>query len=227
MYAVHERKPLTGTYHGYAIVTAPPPSSGGVGILQMLGMLEGTGYEKGGAGSAASIHYMTEAMRRFFADRSEYLGDPDFVKVPLTSLLDPKYIARQRALHRSRARHAQQPDQGRGSSTGHESMETTHYTVVDEEGNVVAVTYTLERRIRQRGHRHRPGLPAEQRDGRFRGQAGRSQHVRPDSGRGQRHRAGQDAAFVDDADHRAEGRQAGARGRARPAVPPSSTPCWK
>ena len=68
-YAVHEREPLTGTYHGYTIVTAPPPSSGGVGILQMLGMLDGTGYEKGGAGSASTIHYMTEAMRRFFADR--------------------------------------------------------------------------------------------------------------------------------------------------------------
>ena len=79
------------------IVTAPPPSSGGVGILQMLGMLDGTGYEKAGAGSASAVHYMAEAMRRYFADRSEYLGDPDFVKVPLSSLLDPAYIAKRRA----------------------------------------------------------------------------------------------------------------------------------
>ena len=69
-YAAIERKPLTGAYRGYTIVTAPPPSSGGVGVLQMLGVLEGTGFEKAGAGSATSVHYMTEAMRRYFADRS-------------------------------------------------------------------------------------------------------------------------------------------------------------
>jgi gamma-glutamyltranspeptidase/glutathione hydrolase len=141
-YAVHEREPLAGTYHGYTIVTAPPPSSGGVGILQMLGMLDGTGYEKGGAGSASTIHYMTEAMRRFFADRSEHMGDSDFVNVPLTSLLSPKYIARRRA--------SIDPELATPSSqiqaavfNGHESVETTHFTVADEEGNVAAVTYTL------------------------------------------------------------------------------------
>ena len=141
-YTVHERQPLTGMYRGYTVVTAPPPSSGGVGILQMLGMLDGTGYEKGGAGSASVVHYMTEAMRRYFADRSEHLGDPDFVKLPMSSLLDPKYIARQRA--------SIDPERATPSSqikatvfTGHESMETTHYTVADEAGNVVAVTYTL------------------------------------------------------------------------------------
>jgi gamma-glutamyltranspeptidase/glutathione hydrolase len=141
-YTVHERAPLTGAYHGYTIVTAPPPSSGGVGILQMLGMLDTTGYEKGGAGSASVVHYMAEAMRRYFADRSEHLGDPDFVKLPLTALLSPKYIARQRA--------SIDPERATPSSQikatvfdGHESMETTHYTVADAEGNVVAVTYTL------------------------------------------------------------------------------------
>jgi len=141
-YTVHERTPLTGTYRGYSIVTAPPPSSGGVGILQMLGMLEGTGYEKGGAGSASVVHYMTEAMRRFFADRSEHMGDSDFVKVPITSLLDPKYIARRRE--------SIDPERATPSSeikaavfNGHESAETTHYTIADAEGNIAAVTYTL------------------------------------------------------------------------------------
>ncbi len=141
-YTVHERATLNGTYHGYTIVTAPPPSSGGVGILQMLGMLDGTGYEKAGAGSATVLHYMTEAMRRYFADRSEHLGDPDFVKVPMTSLLAPKYIEKQRA--------SIDPERATPSSqikatvfTGHESNETTHYSVADEEGNVVSVTYTL------------------------------------------------------------------------------------
>src|SRR5207245_209008 len=87
-YTVVERAPLQGAYRGYQILTAPPPSSGGIGILQMLGVLEGSGYEKSGAGSAASIHTMAEAMRHYFADRSEFLGDPDFVEVPLSHLLD-------------------------------------------------------------------------------------------------------------------------------------------
>jgi gamma-glutamyltranspeptidase/glutathione hydrolase len=139
---VRELKPLTGMYHGYTILAAPPPSSGGVGILQMLGMLDTTGYEKGGAGSAQVVHYMTEAMRRYFADRSENLGDPDFFKVPLTSLLDPKYIAKQRG--------SIDPERATPSTAikaavfnGKESNETTHFTVADSEGNVVAVTYTL------------------------------------------------------------------------------------
>ena len=141
-YAVRELKPLTGTYHGYSIVSAPPPSSGGVGVLQMLGMLDTTGYEKGGAGSATVVHYMTEAMRRYFADRSENLGDPDFFKVPLTSLLDPKYIAKQRSS--IDAERATPSSEIKATVlSGKESNETTHYTVADEEGNVVCVTYTL------------------------------------------------------------------------------------
>jgi len=140
-YPVHERSVLTGAYKGYTIVTAPPPSSGGVGVLQMLGMLEGTGYEKAGAGSATVVHYMTEAMRRYFADRSEHLGDPDYFKVPLTSLLDPKYIARQRAsIDPERATPSKEI---KAAVFGKESNETTHYTVADQQGNIVAVTYTL------------------------------------------------------------------------------------
>jgi gamma-glutamyltranspeptidase / glutathione hydrolase len=141
-YAAIERQPITGTYHGYTLVTAPPPSSGGVGILQMLGVLDGTGYEKAGAGSATAVHYMAEAMRRYFADRSEHLGDPDFVKVPLTSLLSPKYIASLRAsIDPERATPSSQVHAG--TFTAHESVETTHFTVADDEGNVVTVTYTL------------------------------------------------------------------------------------
>jgi len=141
-YTVKERKPLEGAYHGYSIVTAPPPSSGGVGILQMLGMLDGTGYEKAGAGSATVVHYMAEVMRRYFADRAEHLGDSDFTKVPLTGLLDPAYIARQRAgIDPERATPSSQIKAG--VFKGHESAETTHYTIADSEGNIAAVTYTL------------------------------------------------------------------------------------
>ena len=96
-YQAVERKPLEGDYKGHHIITAPPPSSGGFGILQMMGMLENSGYEKAGAGSAAAIHYVAETMRRYFADRNEYLGDPDFVQNPLRSLLDPEYLRKRAA----------------------------------------------------------------------------------------------------------------------------------
>jgi gamma-glutamyltranspeptidase/glutathione hydrolase len=141
-YQAVERKPLEGDYKGYHVITSPPPSSGGVGILQMLGMLDGTGYEKSGAGSANTYHYLAEAMRRFYADRNEYLGDPDFVKNPNTALLDPSYIRKRRDsidLNLATASDQISP----GLPAGVESTETTHYSIADEQGNVVAVTYTL------------------------------------------------------------------------------------
>jgi len=141
-YAAVERAALTGKYRDYGVISAPPPSSGGIGILQMMGMLEGSGYEKSGAGSAATIHYMAEVMRRFYADRSQYLGDPDFFKVPLAGLLDPGYIQKRRAS--IDLQHATPSAQILpGGPPGAESTETTHYNVVDAEGNVAAVTYTL------------------------------------------------------------------------------------
>ena len=141
-YQAIERTPLRGHYRDYEVITSPPPSSGGVGILQMLGMLEGSGYEKSGAGSAASIHYVAEVMRRFYADRSEYFGDPDFVQVPITKLLDPAYIAgRRRSIDPQHATPSSEilP----GNLNAYESTQTTHFNVVDSEGNAVAVTYTL------------------------------------------------------------------------------------
>jgi gamma-glutamyltranspeptidase / glutathione hydrolase len=141
-YKAVERAPLEGDYKGYRIVTSPPPSSGGVGLLQMLAMLNTTGYEQYGAGSAEAYHYLAEVMRRFFADRNQYLGDPDFVKNPIAALLDPAYV-------RSRAatmepEHATPSDRvNPGLSAATEGTNTTHYSIVDEEGNAVAVTYTL------------------------------------------------------------------------------------
>ena len=141
-YRAIERTPLSGSYRGHTVITAPPPSSGGIGILQMLGVLEGAGFEKSGAGSAVAVHYMAEAMRRYFADRSQHLADPDFFKVPLTSLLDPNYIRKRRA--------SIDPERATPSSeihaakfAGAESNETTHYSVADREGNIAIVTYTL------------------------------------------------------------------------------------
>jgi len=141
-YQASEREPLRGHYHGDEIITAPPPSAGGVGLLQMLAMLDGSGYEKTGPGSAASIHYVAEVMRRFYADRSEYFGDPDFAPVPVGKLLDPRYIASRRAS--IDPAHATPSSQIRpGVLSAHESTQTTHFNIVDAEGNAVAVTYTL------------------------------------------------------------------------------------
>jgi gamma-glutamyltranspeptidase / glutathione hydrolase len=141
-YQAVEQEPLRGRYHGDEIITAPPPSAGGVGLLQMLGMLEGSGYEKTGAGSAASIHYVAEVMRLFYADRSEYFGDPDFFQVPVRKLLDPSYIASRR--NSIDPAHATPSNQIRpGELSARESTETTHFNIVDNEGNAVAVTYTL------------------------------------------------------------------------------------
>ncbi len=141
-YRAVERVPLAGRYRDVAILTAPLPSSGGLGLLAMLGMLEGTGYEKTGAGSAPTIHYMAEVMRRSFADRSQYMGDSDFVKVPVSKLLDPRYLKLRRAtIDPERA--TPSTDLRGGLSAGNESSETTHYSIVDAEGNAVAVTYTL------------------------------------------------------------------------------------
>src|SRR5262249_22202509 len=133
-YKAVERRPLASGYESYHIITAPPPSSGGIGILQMLGMLEGSGYEKGGAGSAATFHYLAEVMRRYYADRSEYLADPDFYRVPVRHLLDPAYIRKRR--ESIDPNHASSSDRiGPGGPFGAESTETTHYNVVDAEGN--------------------------------------------------------------------------------------------
>ena len=141
-YKAIERTPLTGQYRNYTIITSPPSSSGGIALLEMLGILEGTGYEKGGAGSASAIHYVAESMRRAYADRNEYVGDPAFVKVPIAGLLDPAYLARLRASidpERATPSDSVRP----GKPVGSERMQTTHYSVVDSDGNAVAVTYTL------------------------------------------------------------------------------------
>jgi gamma-glutamyltranspeptidase/glutathione hydrolase len=141
-YKAVERTPVTGRYKGYEILTAPPPSSGGVALLEMMGMLEGTGYEKTGAGSAASIHWLAEVMRRAYADRAQYMGDPDFVKVPVRALLNRDYLARLRAsIDPQRA--TPSSEVRAGDITASESGETTHFNIVDAQGNAVALTYTL------------------------------------------------------------------------------------
>lgn len=145
-----ERTPLRGTYRGYDIVTMPPPSSGGVALLQMLMMLEPHDVGALGHNSAAKYHLFAEVMKRAFRDRVEYLGDPDFVRVPVAQLLDPAYVQnRMRDFSPDRATPANAVLPGLGAFDPasvlppREKLETTHFSVVDAAGNAVANTYTL------------------------------------------------------------------------------------
>jgi gamma-glutamyltranspeptidase/glutathione hydrolase len=137
-----EREPVRGTYRGYEIISAPPPSSGGIGVIQMLNMLEPTNFAAAGPGSAAAIHQIAEAMRRYFADRAAYFGDTDFIRMPTAKLLDKDY-ARSRYTDFDPARASTSTGVGPGLGPWRESYETTHFSIVDEKGNAVAVTYTL------------------------------------------------------------------------------------
>ncbi len=156
-YEVKEREPIRGTYRGYEVISAPPPSSGGTVLLESLNILEGYDLAKLGDRSAESIHFTTEAFRRAFFDRAEFLGDPDFAKIPVAQLIDKKYGAawrdsignaratasrdlRRPAIFTELEQYAMVHPQPLGF---HESPHTTHYSVVDAEGNAVAVTTTI------------------------------------------------------------------------------------
>ena len=141
-YKAKERTPLRGNYRGHEIVTMPPPSSGGIVMLQVLNMLEGYNVRSLGYNSAAKYHLLTEAMRRSFADRAEFMADPDFADVPVAKLIDKDYAKTRRAtIDLERATSSTQI--GHGQVTGTEGMETTHFTVVDADGNIVTNTYTI------------------------------------------------------------------------------------
>jgi gamma-glutamyltranspeptidase/glutathione hydrolase len=141
-YQAKERVPVRGTYRGYEIISMPPPSSGGAILLEILNILEGYDLRSMGPNSSAKDQVMTEAMRRAFADRAEFMGDADFVDVPVNTLIDKKYAAKRRESI-SQTAATSSAVIGHGQITGAESMETTHFTIVDAEGNVVSNTYTL------------------------------------------------------------------------------------
>ena len=154
-YEVKEREPIRGSYRGYDIISAPPPSSGGVALVEILNILEGFDLAKFGNRSADAIHLEAEAFRRAFYDRADFLGDPDFAKVPVAQLIDKKYAAAWRDSidlnHASVSKDLKRPSifnelervaQSR-PTTIREPENTTHYSVVDAEGNAVAVTTTL------------------------------------------------------------------------------------
>lgn len=141
-YQAVERTPVSGEYRGYQIFSMPPPSSGGVHIVQILNILENFDMKKYGFGSADAMQIMAEAEKYAYADRSEYLGDPDFVNVPwqaLTSKAYAKSIAGQIDINKAKPSSEIRP----GKLAPYESDQTTHFSVVDKDGNAVSVTYTL------------------------------------------------------------------------------------
>ena len=156
-YGVKEREPVIGTYRGYEIISAPPPSSGGTVLIEALNILEGYDLAKMRDRSSQSIHFIIEAFRRAFFDRAEFMGDPDFAKIPVAQLVDKKYAAAWRdsidADRASVSKDLKRPavfselEQYAAAHPPpreyHEGQHTTHYSVVDAEGNAVAVTTTI------------------------------------------------------------------------------------
>lgn len=141
-YKAIERTPISGEYRGYEVFSMPPPSSGGIHIVQILNILENFDLHKYGFGSADAMQLMAEAEKQAYADRSEYLGDPDFVKVPWQALTNKAYaksIAERIDLNKAKPSSEIKP----GKLAPYESNQTTHFSVVDKDGNAVAVTYTL------------------------------------------------------------------------------------
>ena len=141
-YKVVERQPIIGDYRGYKVVTMPPPSSGGVHLIEILNMLEHYPIKEDGVNSAKNIHHMAESMKLAYADRSEYLGDPDFVKIPVTGLTSKAYANElAKTIDDNKARLSSNIKPGKPQP--YESDQTTHFSVMDKAGNAVAVTYTL------------------------------------------------------------------------------------
>jgi gamma-glutamyltranspeptidase/glutathione hydrolase len=143
-YKAKWREPLRGHYRDYDVITMPPPSSGGVALLQMLQMLEPVDLAQTGYHTPLAVHYITEAERRAYADRATYLGDPDFGFVPVQKLLDVDYNRQRAATMRPKGRATQSSEVTAGANLpGYESDETTHYSIVDAFGNAVSCTTTL------------------------------------------------------------------------------------
>ena len=211
-YGPVERAPVTGTYRGHDVVGMPPVSSGGIALVQTLNILEGFPLAEYGHNSSKTIHLVAEATRRVYADRSEFLGDPAFVKVPQIGLTSKRYAEALRGTI-DPARATRSSLVRPGTPAQFESDQTTHYSVIDAAGTAVSTTTTLNGGYGNGQVVTGGGLPPQQRDGRLQRQARHAEHVRPGGRRRERRRARQADAQLDDADHRREGRQAAARRR--------------
>ena len=211
-YNVVEREPVVGTFHNFTVISAPPPSSGGIVLISALNILESYPLATLGDRSAAWVHLATEAWRRAYMDRADYLGDPDYNTIPVAALTAKNYAAAwresilpdraspsatltaPRGLCAGRARH-------RRSTPRAESPDTTHYSVVDQRGQCRRRHHHAQRQLRLARCLRLARLPAQRRDGRLRLQARHRQHVWPGAGAGQRHRARQAPLELHDAHH--------------------------
>lgn len=144
-FTITETKPITCTYRGYEFISAPPPSSGGVTICQTLNILEGYDLKSMGFNSAEYVHTLTEAMRHAYMDRNTFLGDPQFIKNPTEKLLNKAYATEIR--QQIKPNEATPSENVQPGIAPHESPETTHYSVIDKNGNAVSTTYTINGRF--------------------------------------------------------------------------------
>ena len=151
-YTVKEREPLQASYQGYDIISAPPPSSGGVALIEALNILDGYNLARLGDRTPAEMHLILEAFRRAYMDRTDYLGDPDYVKIPIQQMIDPRYAAAFRASIKEDAAtpsaelkrpEGYLPPPPKMADIKQEATDTTHYSVMDADGNAVSVTTTL------------------------------------------------------------------------------------
>ena len=174
-YRAVERVPVRGTYRGYEVIGMPPPSSGGVAVVEMLNILEEYDLRSYGFRSAPEVHLLTEAMRRAFSDRARHLGDADFVDVPVARLASKEHAAKRRRSIRLDRASRSAPDRFEWPT---ESEETTHLSVVDADRMAVSLTTTIEQPYGVRFRRHRRGLSAQQRDGRLQSARGNDDGAR-------------------------------------------------
>lgn len=144
-FTITETKPITCTYRGYEFISAPPPSSGGITICQTLNILEGYDLKSMGFNSAEYVHTLTEAMRHAYMDRNTFLGDPQFIKNPTEKLLSKTYATELR--QQIKPNKATPSENVQPGIAPHESPETTHYSVMDKDGNAVSTTYTINGRF--------------------------------------------------------------------------------
>ncbi len=218
-YEVKEREAIRGSYRGYDIISAPPPSSGGTALIEILNILEGYDLAKFRGRTTPAVHLTLEAFRRAFFDRAEFMGDPDFSKIPVAQLIDKRYGAAWREsinpAHASVSKELVRPaifTQLEQYAAAHfpgavvETNHTTHYSVVDPEGNAVATTTTLNDTFGSRVTAEGLGFLMNDEMDDFAAKARRAQHVWPDPGPGECGGAGQAAALCHDPNHRAERR---------------------
>ena len=203
-YHAIERTPVRGTYRGYDIVSMPPPSSGGVALIEMLNILEGYDLAKLGRGDEA-LHDMIEAMQRAYADRAVFMGDPATVKVPIVGLISKKYAAALRATIGDRATPSAEIHAGKPADF--EGQNTTHFSVIDSDGNAVSNTYTLNFSYGLGLVADGTGVLLNNELDDFTAKPGAANAYGPYRLCRQPAGAGQAAVIFDDADHRAQGRK--------------------